>query len=183
VTNGPDYENYIKCMEEIKRRQVAIDEMIDGKRTTSFRYTNIEFVALQYRKIFELIVLATLASHQHLFEGLLRKLAKEWQVSKIIAIVSKRNPAFYPEPIDRTPSLTVGIKDEWKSVTSDFLTLQELTDAHGRIGGLMHANNPYREEALLTQIESQFPIWREKLSYLIRSARYVTKSCILIAIL
>jgi hypothetical protein len=169
MTIGPDYANYIKCMEEIKRRQLAVDEMLDGKKTTSFKYTNIEFMALQFRKIFELVILATLASHQHLFEGLVRKLAKEWQVTKIVAIIRKKNPAFYPEPIDRMPSEKQGVKDEWKPITSAFLTLGELIEAHGRIGGLMHANNPYQEERLLNEIEDQFPIWRERLIHLLNN--------------
>jgi hypothetical protein len=163
MTDGPDYANYIKCMEEIKRRQLSVDDVLDGKKTTSFKYTNIEFIALQFRKMFELVILATLASHQHLFEGLARKLAKEWQVTKVVAIVRKKNPAFYPEPINRTPAANQGVKDEWTPITSSFLTLDELIEAHGKIGGLMHANNPYREEQLLTEIETQFPIWREKL--------------------
>lgn len=163
MDGGPDRVSYCKCMEEIKRRQRAIDDMLDGKRTTSFSYTNIEFVCLQFRKIFELVVLATFASHKHLFEGLTRKLSKEWQIGKVISIVSKKNPSFYPQPIDRVPSEKPGIKDEWKKVDSDFLKLEELIAAHGLIGNLMHANNPYREALLLEDIEKQFPEWREKL--------------------
>jgi len=164
MTNLPDYSNYTKCMEEIKRRLVAIDDILAGRRTTSFKYTNLEFVALQFRKIFELIVLATLASHQHLFEGLTKKLAKEWQIGKIIAIVKKRNPAFYPKPIDRVQSPDhPKIKDEWKDVLSGYLTLNDLVLAHGTIGNLMHANNPYREELALDEIEKHFPVWRGKL--------------------
>jgi len=169
MTESPDYANYIKCMEEIKRRQFAIDEILDGNKTTSFKYTNIEFIALQYRKIFELVVLATLASHQHFFEGLTRKLAKEWQVTKIVAIVRRKNPSFYPEPIDRAPTVKQYTKDEWKPITSGFLTLDELIEAHGKIGGLMHANNPYQEGRLLTEIEILFPMWREKLIRLLNN--------------
>jgi hypothetical protein len=83
-------------MEEVKRRLGAIDDILVGNKTTSYKYTNIEFVALQFRKIFELIILATLASHHHLFEGLVRKLSREWQISKVVAIVKEKNPTFYP---------------------------------------------------------------------------------------
>src|SRR6202022_1075952 len=169
MTTNPDYASYVMCMEEVKRRLAAVDEILLGRKTTSFRYTNLEFVALQFRKIFELVVLATLASHQHLFDGLVRKLAKEWQVTKIVAIVRKKNPAFYPAPIDRVPANKPGIKDEWKDVASSFLTLDELIVAHGKIGGLMHANNPYREELLLSEIEKEFPVWREKLIRLLNN--------------
>jgi hypothetical protein len=169
MIDHPDYTSYAKCMEEIKRRQLAVDEILDGKRTTSFKYTNVEFVALQFRKIFELVVLATLASHHHLFEGLSRKLAKEWQVTKVVAIVRNRNPSFYPEPIDRAPSVNPGTVDDWKSANSGFLSLDELIEAHGKIGSLMHANNPYKEEQLLNEIENQFPIWRKKLIRLLNN--------------
>jgi hypothetical protein len=160
--SGPDEANYRKCMEEIKRRQVAIDQILDGTTSTSYKYTNVEFVALQFRKIFELIVLASLASHQHLYEGLVRKLSKEWQINKIIAIVRKKNPDFYPQPVNRVPSETPGIKDNMEPVLTGFMTLDELTAAHGQIGRLMHADSPYREAMSLNEIEVQFPIWREK---------------------
>jgi hypothetical protein len=169
MDSSPDHASYCKCMEEIKRRQRAIDDMLDGSRTTSFKYTNVEFICLQFRKIFELIILATFASHKHLFEGLTRKLSKEWQIGKVIAIVEKKNSAFYPEPVDRVPSDMPGITDEWRSVKSGFLQLDELVAAHGLIGNLMHANNPYREELLLEEIEIQFPEWREKLIRLLNN--------------
>ncbi|MCG2628572.1 hypothetical protein L6654_18220 [Bradyrhizobium sp. WYCCWR 13023] len=163
MAGEPDYANYTRCMEEIKRRQIAIDEILYERKTTSFKYTNIEFVALQFRKIFELVILATLTSHQHLFEGLTRKLAKEWQVTKIVVIVKSKNPGFFPNPIDRVPSTNKSAKDEWKPVSVGFLTLDELVEAHGKIGTLMHANNPYREEQSLNELESLFPSWRERL--------------------
>ncbi|MCK1514920.1 hypothetical protein IVB22_20585 [Bradyrhizobium sp. 190] len=169
MASNPDYANYARCMEEIKRRLSAIDEILHDQKSTSYRYTNVEFVALQFRKIFELVILATLASHQQFFEGLSRKLAKEWQVSKIVAIVEKKNRGFYPEPIDRIPTGKEGVKDEWKSITSGFLTLNELIEAHGKIGALMHANNPYREEKSLTEMEGLFPIWRERLMRLLNN--------------
>jgi hypothetical protein len=166
---GPHYQNYAKCMEEIKRRQLAVDDILQSRRTTTFRYTNTEFVALQFRKIFELVILASIASHRHFFVGLVRKLAKEWQISKIVVIVQKKNPNFYPKPIDRIANSAPDIKDEWLDVTSGYLTLDELVEAHGRIGSLMHANNPFREEPLLNEIEEMFPIWREKLIRLLNN--------------
>jgi hypothetical protein len=165
----PDYANYKRCMEEIKRRTRAIDDVMGGKQTTSFKYTNVEFVALQFRKIFELIILATLASNNHLFEGLARKLSKEWQVTKVVEIVKKKNPAFYPKPVDRVPLEDPVIKDEWKNVETGYLTLDELIVAHGKIGNLMHANNPYREEFMLDEIEKHFPIWRTRIVRLLNN--------------
>jgi hypothetical protein len=162
MVGEPDYANYRKCMEEVKRRQLAVDEITSGGRSTSFKYTNAEFISLQYRKIFELVILASLASNNHLFEGLTRKLAKEWEIAKIIRLVKAKNPLFYPKPIDRKPSNQPGIKDDWVDVESGFLTLDDLTGAHGMIGNIMHATNPYRTESIVDTLEEHFPIWREK---------------------
>ena len=151
-------------MEEVKRRLGAIDDILVGNKTTSYKYTNVEFVALQFRKIFELIILATLASHHHLFEGLVRKLSKEWQISKVVAIVKKKNPEFYPAPIDRVLSTASGTIDDWRAVTTGFLTLDELISAHGTIANIMHAINPYRDEPPIDDFEKQFSIWRKKLA-------------------
>src|SRR3954469_7961566 len=101
MTKEPDYSAYVGCMEEVKKRLVAIDDVRSGARTTSFRYTNVEFIALQFRKIFELIVLASLASNRHLFNDLSVKLSKEWEVKKIVAMVGRQNPNFFPKPIKR----------------------------------------------------------------------------------
>src|SRR5690349_17164330 len=99
MSNQPDYAAYVKCMEEIKRRLVAIDDVLGGVKTTTFKYTNVEFVALQFRKVFELIVLSSLASNRHLFNELSTRLSKEWELKKIIAAVQRQNPSFYPNPI------------------------------------------------------------------------------------
>ena len=56
MNNEPDYASYVRCMEEVKRRLGAIDDILVGNKTTSYKY-NYQFVALQFRKIFELIIL------------------------------------------------------------------------------------------------------------------------------
>jgi hypothetical protein len=169
ITDNPDHANYIKCMEEVKRRVRAIDDILQGTTTTSFQYTNAEFVALQFRKIFELIILATLASHKHLFEGLARKLAKEWQISKVIAIVEKRNPRFFPHPVRRVPSADPRLKDDLVDLNEGFLTQDELVAAHGKIGNLMHANSPYQETSVVAAFEKEFPVWRTKMMELLNN--------------
>jgi hypothetical protein len=53
--------------------------------------------------------------------------------------------------------------DEWKDITTGFMTLDELIMAHGTTANLMHANNPYRDELAIDEFEKQFSIWRDKL--------------------
>jgi len=128
-------------MEEIKRRQLAIAHISDGKTTTSYPYTNWEFIALQFRMVFELIVLASLASHKHLFERLSRRLATEWQIGAVVRAVREKNRGFYPHPIRRVPSDKPGVKDDWQDLTTDYLKVGELIKAHGMLGAVLHARN------------------------------------------
>lgn len=158
----PDFASYVRCMEEIKRRLNAIDEIMGGRRTTSYKYTNHEFVCLQFRKIFELVVLATLASHRHLFDKLSGRLAKEWRIAEVASIVRKKNPGFYPRPIDRISASTPAIKDEWVDVNSGFLSFSELVTSHGRLGKAMHAQNPYEQDDFFEALSSSFPDWKRK---------------------
>lgn len=129
----PDFVAYQKCMEEIKRRILAIDHIVNAKATTSFLHTNLEFVALQFRMVFELIVLASLAANRHLFEKMSRRLIKEWRINAIVAAVRKTNSGFYPKPIKRITGKEPGVKDEWQNVRGDFLKLDELIEAHGNL--------------------------------------------------
>jgi hypothetical protein len=91
-------------MEEIKRRQIAIDLIDPKKYTTPYQYTNWEFIAFQYRMIFELIVLASMASHRQFFERMSGRLATEWKISAVVRAVREKNPNFFPHPIKRVPS-------------------------------------------------------------------------------
>jgi hypothetical protein len=149
-------------MEEIKRRLLGVDHIVDLKATTPFPYTNWEFIALQFRIIFELIVLSSLASNRHLFETMTRRLAKEWQIVAVVRAVRDKNPKFYPRPIQRVPSKKPGVKDDWIDLKSGYLTLAELIDAHGRIGNAMHARNPYQQDEILSTLKEEFGSWREK---------------------
>jgi hypothetical protein len=162
MSSQPDFVAYQKRMEEIKRRILAVDLVLNGKVTTSFQYTNMEFVALQFRMVFELIVLASSAAHRHLFEKMSRRLAKEWQIGPVVAEVRKRNPGFYPKPVRRVPSGKPGIKDDWLDTAGDFLKIDELIEAHGKLGSVLHARNPYLERDELVALQNNFPIWRQK---------------------
>jgi hypothetical protein len=113
--------------------------------------------------IFELIVLASLASHKHLFERLSRRLASEWQIGAVVRAVREKNPGFYPHPIRRVPSDKPGVKDNWQDLETNYLKLGELISAHGRLGGVLHARNPYLEHDLLVTLRTEFPVWREKI--------------------
>jgi len=91
-------------------------------------------------------------------------------------MVRKKNPNFYPIPVNRVPTAALGIEDEIIHIKTGFLTLDELVEAHGKLGNLLHANNPYREKILIEEFENLFPVWRETATPLLRqSSRAVSR--------
>ena len=135
----PDAIAYKKCMEEIKKRLEAVKLVGMEQYSTPYKITNVEFMALQLRKVFEMIVLASIASHKSAVPAAKKKIGKEWDINKIIQQVRKLNPNFYPRPIKRVPSDKPGIKDEWVDTDKEFLALPELIKAHGQLHELLHA--------------------------------------------
>lgn len=148
-----DKQLYAKCMEYIKLRILAIDEIIFGIKTTSFPETNLDFVYLQFRFIFESIALASLCSHRKQYELFDTKFEKEWNANKIIKQIKKINPLFFPSPEDE--------KSKELALTED-----ELVRFIGLCGDNLHAFNPYKGKGYRhrdSQIEKErFLEWRTK---------------------
>jgi hypothetical protein len=127
-------ERYVQRMEEVKKRFVAIETVLKSKDTTGSWQTNFEFVALQLRKVFETIVLATVDSNEGALTGVGSSVFKEWQITKIIKAVERVNPKFYPVPARQSRDGTELLKFE-----GEYLTLDRLKEFHGKCGDWMHA--------------------------------------------
>jgi hypothetical protein len=138
-------------MEFIKLRIRAIDEFLDGTRTSSYPQTNREFLYLQFRFVFEAIAMAALCSNRSEFERVNKKYSKEWNAADIVRAIKKLNPHFFPEPEGPGPL--------------HVLTEQELITAHGNCGDNLHQYNPYRGYRHIDADEekARFYRWRNKI--------------------
>ncbi|MDE2265010.1 MAG: hypothetical protein KGL29_03860 [Alphaproteobacteria bacterium] len=145
---------YVARMEEIKKRVEAIDTILRGTHTTCWSHTNFEFIALQFRKIFEIIVLATIDSNEGALAGAASAIFNEWQVGKIIRYVGRVNPKFFPKP---------AIQDgmQLREFKGEYLTLERLKEFHGRCGEWMHAKAPDLSPADYEEWSRRFEIWRK----------------------
>lgn len=86
-------------MNEVKKRTVAITNMLRGLTTTSYKATNIEFMCLQIRKILELISMGSLVLNKEEFEAIGQKYAQYWNARLILQDIERLNPDFYPIPV------------------------------------------------------------------------------------
>jgi hypothetical protein len=134
---------YANVMAEIKRRSRVIDHFMSGKSTAVYMPTTAETIGLQFRKIFELIAFASLAANKKLYATAYANFSKHWEASKLIGNLKRLSPDFYPVPIIVTPHPAPSIKSEFAPRKEGFLTANQLINAHGRCGNLLHAANPF----------------------------------------
>lgn len=159
----PDFQAYLVVMEEIKKRIELIKDLGTGKVLLNYKFTHVESMVLQLRMILELISLGSLAANKEIFETYKKKFDTEWRVSKILKALESLNPNFFPTPLIESSSNVEGVKNELIKMTEDFITISELSDLHGRCGGLLHARNPYAKQVDYDFFENSMAIFVSKI--------------------
>jgi hypothetical protein len=160
-------DTYVGVMVEIKLRTAVIDLYLSGRQNAGYMATNMEVIGLQFRKIFELIALSSLAAHRDLYSQAYADFTKHWEATMLLKNVRQLNPDFYPRPIIEEEASQPGIKSNWRDRAADYLTEDELIGAHGRCGSLMHAANPYGRGIDYAFFDRSFPEWRTKTTNLL----------------
>ena len=160
----PDFHEYQKIMEEIKRRIEVITALLDKSVALPFQATQVETTLLQVRMVLELLALSSLAANREIFEATQKKFRDSWKVSKIVNDVRRLNPNFYPIPLLHTNFEGLDRLDE---ITEGSLTLEELIKIHGQCGERLHALNPYDSSFELDYFEKNIPLWMNKLMRLL----------------
>ena len=193
MTNQENYENkdlgkYAICMEEVKKRNEAIGEIISGIKTTSFPITNLEFVSLNIRKCLELISLANLVAHKEKYKEVREKYFLDWRAKSILKEIEKINPDFYPEPLIRVKSRIPTANYEWKKRESGYLSKDEFSEAYDFASDFLHAENPFnRKNVDIFQAMEKFKKYNTKIirllnEHIIKLSNGVVLNCLMSAI-
>jgi hypothetical protein len=162
VPEKDDVIKYCGCMEEIKLRVNAINDILSLKRSTTYPITNAEFLCLQVRKVLELIALSNMAANIKQYSIQNKKFRKHWHAERILNDIEKINPKFYPYP-------TYEILDdqgrliEVKNVESGFLTKEDFINAYSKVSSFLHAVNPYGNKKDTEEITNSARIWIDKI--------------------
>ncbi|HEY1424066.1 MAG TPA: hypothetical protein VGF20_11475 [Candidatus Acidoferrum sp.] len=157
-----DIEKYAAVMKEIKLRTEVITLFGSGQRDAHYVPTTIETTGLQFRKVFELIAFASLAANRVQYSRIYSDFAKHWEASKLLKNVRRVNSNFYPQPVIEAPADQPGVRHALKKRGPDYLTQEDLIEAHGRCGSLMHAANPFGSPIDYDFYLRNFPVWLNK---------------------
>lgn len=162
-------QKYISCMEEIKRRISVISDFITRKRTTGYVMTDVEFMYLQFRKVFELIALSSLSANREKYEEISDKFHKEWNAEKIIEQLEGINPDFYPTPTKQVAYDKEGKFKKVELIEKGFLTKEEFPEVLDKCGNFLHAVNPYRSKMPSDpeDLWNMFEEWERKIKTLL----------------
>ena len=136
-----DLNKYCLVMEEVKRRTNVVKHFLGQPQSALYRASAIESACLQVRKILELVALGSLVANQDIWNGSLREVRNAWNASGILKRLRRVNPEFYPQPVVEVP-LTGPVKSDIKDLTEGFLTEDMFGELYGRLGEVLHAENP-----------------------------------------
>ena len=144
--NEADIKKYCRNMEEINTRVSAIqkftEESVSISNLGSIDF-DIEFIALQLRKILELICFSGLIANKKVYSKIYDKYANHWNPKYLLKDLERVNPNYYPRPL-----VYSGLNKEkvhgYTFREDGFLTKKEFLFLYEKCGAILHSRNPYK---------------------------------------
>ena len=161
------YSVYADCMEEIKRRTEVVNGFQTGQCSTLYLQTTAESVALQIRKILELVALASMVANKTEYSRYRQNFYKDWNAKRILKTLKKANPKFYPIPGKQVLNSDTGKVDSVKRVKSGFLTEDDFITLYDACCDILHAENPFSRNQNPIAFLDSVPEWMSKVRNLL----------------
>ncbi len=149
-----DIEQYCDLMEDVKSRIVSIIQLMEMPGITN--RTRVESVSLQLRMLLELVVFSSLVSNKDVWQKSQKELQSSQNISRKLSELKRLHPDFYPKPVDLDVS-TPG--EEPVERAEGFLGQDKFIEVYGRLGGILHAENPLGREIDYRYYMDSIPEW------------------------
>lgn len=157
---------YLAVMRDIQRRMEVITGLINLEIDLMYTVTQAESMALQIRMIIESIALASLSANKSLFEQEGNKFKEYWKANLIFKEIEKKNPDFYPQPVQEDP---LGITVDLIYIEEGFMTRDEIIEVHSHCCEFLHAKNPYAPKRDYDGLIAQFRNWLDRINKLLNN--------------
>ena len=136
-----DIAQYCDLMDEVKSRVESINQLMEMPGITI--RTRVESICLQLRMLLELIVFSSLVSNKDVWQRSQKELQGSQDISKKLRELKRLHPNFYPRPVELEASAP---GEEPANRTEGFLSEDKLIEVYGRLGNILHAENPLGKE-------------------------------------
>ena len=163
---GLDIAQYCDLMEEVKSRVEAINQLMVMPGITI--RTRVESICLQLRMLLELIVFSSLVSNKDVWQRSQKELRSSQDISKKVRELTRLHPNFYPSPVDLDGS---NPGQEPVHRTEGFLSEDGLIEVYGRLGNILHAENPLGKETDYRFFIDSVPVWVSEIMNLLECHR------------
>jgi len=147
-------ELYANLMAEIKVRTRSIETACSGQTGIPSPLV-MEFCYLQLRMICELIALGCLTAHGDIKGAQTSKFAKEYSADRILSMLEKLHPDFYPKPVKHTkvgPS-----RHQLVDIKDGFMTKAELLRLNTKCGAVLHRGSVKKLLTDNMSIQANYP--------------------------
>ena len=157
-----DIGQYCELMEDIKSRVEAIDQLM-GMPGITIR-TRVESISLQLRMLLELVVFSSLVSNKDVWKKSQKELQSSQDIGKKLRELARIHPNFYPKPVELKGS---SAGEEPADRTEGFLSEDKLIKVYGRLGNILHAENPMGRETDYRYFIEAVPDWISQVNNLL----------------
>ena len=150
---------YASIMSEIKNRSKVIISIYEKEVSTRYLSTDIEFCALQLRKILELLLVSTLVANKEEYEKQRKSFDKNWSIRKKLYEIKDINPEFFPiGMILSNIKLTARITNrQWVDISSDNVFKEkDFYPAYKLTSKYLHVQNPFKSERIEDKADAFF---------------------------
>jgi hypothetical protein len=161
--NPDDIQKYIWSMTEIKLRIEVIDNILKGVKSTGQYPTDMECVALQFRKILELIALSSICTNKDAYSAKRENFYKDWNGKRILNDLEKVNPDFYPQPSKQIVDDKTGRVVRLEKIKEEYLTKELFIQLYDKCSEHLHSYNPYGEYPNLDELKADFLKCKDKI--------------------
>lgn len=159
-------EGYQEMMHEIARRLEVISCLVAEDCSTGYNTTDIEAIALNFRKIAELVVYANLIGHEEEHDIRYPKSRYDWRIERIVERIKSINPQYYPQAL-----LEVIMEDDETSLYDTVEPLPPgawmdesgLLAMYNECSDLIHTQNPFSKKADYFAYLAKFDTWAKGL--------------------
>jgi hypothetical protein len=161
--NPDDIQKYIWSMTEIKLRMEVIDNILNGVKSTGQFPTDMECVALLFRKILELIALSSICANKDVYSAKRESFYKDWNGKRILDDLEKVNRNFYPQPSKQIVDEKTGRVAKLEKIKEEYLTKELFIQLYDKCSEHLHSYNPYGEYPNLDELKADFLKWKNKI--------------------
>jgi hypothetical protein len=144
-TGSKDFSNeamvYGKCMQEIVFRMDVITKYWNTPPEGLLDKFHIEYICLQFRTIFELILLSSLVHNEKYYDKGKAAIGTVWRPNHIDKLLTKINSEYFP--------VAMVVDETNRSISpaeNGYITKEELLLGFDLCGDYLHAWNPYSTE-------------------------------------